>query len=123
MPLSKAQKCKELAINALWYIFIAICVGQAPIIYNVTQAFLKTGTIESTITTQTINGNFLNFSIALLASSCYHIIHEYNSDQKINSRKSKSLIALIVIVCIALSLAILQSFNPTATETTTWQTY
>jgi len=101
-------KPTELITNLAWYIVITFIIGQAPVAYTITASILTEAELAPIITQLLNSGAFLTFSIAILASSCFHFIHEYNGSNKIDLRKSKSVMLLIALGLIAISATLIK---------------
>lgn len=102
------MKLSELATNLVWYIVITLIIGQAPVVYTIAASIFTETEIALTLTQLLNSGSFLTFSIAVLASSCFHFIHEYNGSNKIDLRKSKSLMLLIAVALIVTSAVLIK---------------
>lgn len=89
------KKLKESALNFVWYVSIAILFGQLSAIITLSSIAWKGGDVAAAINAQVANGNFLTFSVTLLASSGYFMIREFHSQQEIKARLLKSPLILI----------------------------
>ena len=88
------------ALNAFWYIFIILIIGQIGPIIGYAKAIWSGSPVLQKIDESAARGELLTCAIAILAAGTYFLIKEYNSSSsQIGNRPVKSWLLLWTIFC------------------------
>ena len=116
-------------LDFLWFFFIAIILGQLGALLAIADSWWKTGEIVSAIQQQAESATLITFSTALLASSAYFIVREYNRNKIILRRTAKSILVLLAALVgmigtvIAFQLTVFKEFSRDEQVTLHWIIY
>lgn len=86
-------------LNAFfWFLFVGLILGQLGTIIVVFNGWWSGGELIPLIERQAVQGNFVLFSTALLASSAYFLVREYLYKDSVEGRSFKAFILLLAVV-------------------------
>lgn len=100
------EKNTTRLISFGWFIFIIIIFGQLGPALAILHSLWQGHGVSASINAQAINGNFIVFSTAMLASSSYFMVREYIKHKEIGNRKIKSSLLLMTAITILLGVFI-----------------
>lgn len=86
----------------LWFLFVGLILGQLGTIIVVFNGWWAGGDLLPLIEAQAVQGNFVLFSTALLASSAYFLIREYLYKDAVEGRSLKAFILLLAVILMLL---------------------
>ncbi|WP_167153153.1 hypothetical protein [Burkholderia sp. Cy-647] len=92
------EKRKQL-LNAAWYVFIILIVGQIGPLIEYAKALWDGSSVLDKIEESAAKGELLTCAIAILAAGTYFLVKEYNSPAQIGNRIMKSSLLLWTILC------------------------
>ncbi len=126
---SFGDKCKTIATNFLWFMFIVVGMGQIGPLIGCALAYWDGASLFPVIDASAGRAELLTCAIAILAGATFFLVREYTSYDSIRYRRTKSLLLLLSVVvgalCILMTAVLLISpgFARDTQRTMHWMLY
>ncbi|MBS1090636.1 hypothetical protein JK208_03270 [Gluconobacter sp. Dm-74] len=81
----------------IWYLFLIIIAGQAPIVLNILNTNWSSEDIIKSINEMENSGDFIMCAVSILSAGLFFLVKEYISSENINNSNYKSILILISV--------------------------
>lgn len=121
-PRASVKVNSQNALDFAWYVAVVLVAGQLGVALRLMDGQWSNEPLEAVLREQATSGQFMTFASALLASSAYFVVREYNSSTGgIRFKGWKSLLILLSLVLGMLCIWLVVKLSTATEQPMDWQ--